>query len=43
MVEVIYFPKKCPECRSDMKTVQKPSGWYYQCDSCELIFKTGSR
>lgn len=31
MVEIIYFPKKCPKCGKDMRTVTKMYISWYEC------------
>lgn len=32
-VQVTYFPKKCPHCRSDMTVIKKMYSTWMQCDN----------
>lgn len=40
-VEVVYFPKKCPHCRTVLATHKKFSGFWMECenDRCPVFVR----
>lgn len=39
MVEIAYFPKRCPCCKQPAEVVKKFSGaWWYECDKHGQLF-----